>query len=181
MVTNSAHGFLEEASEAMKARASLRDAQGGERSMAKTVAIFNAWTGSNMSEDDGWRFMIALKQAREIQGKYNRDDYVDLAAYCGLLGEFESGSRPHPLKATLPKIDLSMVGPTKVFGKINASDLGMNYATNGNKEAKAPWNSVMDYALQTSAYSQVDTYRKEDGPVGVPFGAISLGSCLDEE
>ncbi|HET8685156.1 MAG TPA: DUF6378 domain-containing protein [Methanosarcina sp.] len=88
----SAHGFLEEASETMKARAKLRDAEGGERSMARTVAIFNAWTGNNLSEEDGWRFMIALKQAREIQGKFNRDDYVDMAAYTGLLGECESNA-----------------------------------------------------------------------------------------
>ena len=85
-----ADSFLTAAVDTMRQRAQQRDAQGGERSMAKTVAIFNAWTNNNLTEDDGWRFMIALKQAREIQGKFNDDDYVDLAAYCGLLGEFES-------------------------------------------------------------------------------------------
>jgi hypothetical protein len=59
--------------------------------MEKTVAIFNAWTGSNMTVENGWRFMIALKQAREVQGKFNADDYVDGAAYFALLGEDESG------------------------------------------------------------------------------------------
>jgi len=31
--------------------------------------------------------MILLKMVRGRQGNYNRDDYVDLAAYGGLLGE----------------------------------------------------------------------------------------------
>ena len=59
----------------------------GERSMEKAVAIFNAWTGSSMDEEDGWRFMICLKQAREIQGNFHRDDCVDLVGYSSLLGE----------------------------------------------------------------------------------------------
>ena len=85
--------FLEDAAKTMRQRAALRDAPAtGERSMAKTVAIFNAWTGNTMSVQDGWRFMIALKQAREVQGFYNEDDYVDGAAYVALLGEEESGN-----------------------------------------------------------------------------------------
>ncbi|MDF2435452.1 MAG: hypothetical protein JWP44_5083 [Mucilaginibacter sp.] len=84
--------FLDEAVSTMKARAQLRDQPAGERSMDKTVAIFNAWTGNNLSVDDGWRFMLSLKQAREIQGFYNRDDYVDGAAYFALLGEEESAN-----------------------------------------------------------------------------------------
>ena len=81
-----ASDFLEEAVTTMKKRALQRDTE-NERSMAKTVAIFNAWTGGSMTEADGWRFMICLKQAREIQGSFLRDDYVDLSAYAGLLGE----------------------------------------------------------------------------------------------
>lgn len=80
--------FLNDAIGTLSARATSRDAGStGERSMAKTVAIFNAWTGEDMSEADGWRFMLCLKQAREIQGKFHADDYVDLAGYASLLGE----------------------------------------------------------------------------------------------
>lgn len=71
----------------MRDRAAQRDTQNGERSMARAVAIFNAWTDYKLTEEDGWRFMIALKQAREIQGNFNGDDYEDLTAYGGLLGE----------------------------------------------------------------------------------------------
>jgi hypothetical protein len=89
-----AHEFLEQSISAMKQRASLRDAPAGERSMEKTVAIFNAWTGNTLSVEDGWRFMIALKQAREIQGSFHADDYTDGAAYFALLGEELSASLP---------------------------------------------------------------------------------------
>lgn len=92
-VSKHAASFLEDAVATMRARAVQRDAVGsGERSMARAVTIFNAWTDNKLSTEDGWRFMIALKQAREIQGKYNEDDYVDAAAYFGLLGEEESGN-----------------------------------------------------------------------------------------
>lgn len=85
---DNAPGFLDEAVATLRARAKLRDAgDEGERSMLRTVNIFNAWTGCNISVENGWRFMAALKMAREIQGSYNRDDYVDLAAYSSLLGE----------------------------------------------------------------------------------------------
>src|SRR5690606_41046277 len=50
--------------------------QGGERSMEATVAIFKAWTGVELSEQDGWRFMIALKMARSMTGKPKLDTYV---------------------------------------------------------------------------------------------------------
>jgi hypothetical protein len=82
--------FLDDAARVMKARAQLRDQPSGERSMERTVSIFNAWTGNNLSVQDGWRFLVALKQAREIQGFYNEDDYTDMSAYCSLLGEEES-------------------------------------------------------------------------------------------
>ena len=72
-------------------RAALRDkGSTGERSMQKAVEIFKAWTGIDLPVTDGWRFMIALKMAREIQGKFNLDDYVDLSSYSALLAEDEA-------------------------------------------------------------------------------------------
>jgi hypothetical protein len=88
-----AHTFLEEASRAMKQRAELRDAEGGERTAAKIAEVFNAITGHNISEADAWMFLIVLKIVRSRNGKFNADDYVDLAAYAGLLGECESVNR----------------------------------------------------------------------------------------
>lgn len=89
----SAHGFLEEASETMKRRAALRDAEDGERTAAQIAHVFNAITGNDLSEADAWMFLIVLKIVRSRNGKFNRDDFVDMAAYAGLLGECESVSR----------------------------------------------------------------------------------------
>lgn len=90
---DSAHGFLEEASETMKRRAALRDSEEGERTAAQIANVFNAITGHDLSEADAWMFLVVLKIVRSRNGKYNRDDFVDLAAYAGLLGECESVSR----------------------------------------------------------------------------------------
>lgn len=88
-----AHGFLEEGAKVMKQRAQLRDKPQGERSMEAIVNTFNALTGKNLTEAEGWEFMILLKMVRGRQGHYNRDDYVDGAAYFGLLGECESSRK----------------------------------------------------------------------------------------
>lgn len=70
-------------------RAASRDLPDGERSMARTVAAFNAFTGRQLSERDGWLFMCCLKAAWEATpgGRHNPDDCVDLSAYAALMGE----------------------------------------------------------------------------------------------
>lgn len=85
-----ASGFLEEAKDQMDARAKLRDTPGGERTAKKIADVFNAITGSNITEEDAWTFLIVLKMVRAQSGKYNRDDYVDMAAYASLAGETAS-------------------------------------------------------------------------------------------
>lgn len=66
---------------------------GGERSMEHTVAIFKTWTGIELSEVDGWRFMMCLKMARSLTGKPKLDSYVDMSGYAGLLGEAHLATR----------------------------------------------------------------------------------------
>ena len=94
-MTNQVHAykFLEEAVTQMKDRAVQRDKESGERSMASTVAAFNALTGHNLTEAEGWEFMVLLKLVRGRQGKFRDDDYVDAAAYAGLLGECRSANQ----------------------------------------------------------------------------------------
>lgn len=67
-------------------RAATRDLP-AERSMARTVAAFNALTGHALDETQGWLFMVALKAARATAGSHNPDDYTDGAAYFALAGE----------------------------------------------------------------------------------------------
>lgn len=85
-----AASIVEQAAKQMVARGVLRDSPQGERSIATTVAAFNTLTGKNLTEQEGWEFMILLKMVRGRQGKFNEDDYVDGAAYFALLGESEA-------------------------------------------------------------------------------------------
>lgn len=79
--------FLRESLETLEEKAKLRDQPNGERNMKKTVDAYNILTGSNMSEKDGWLFMLILKITRMQTGKYNPDDYIDTNCYSSLLGE----------------------------------------------------------------------------------------------
>ena len=72
-------------------RASLRDIE-QERSMSRTVALFNTLLGlkrpdEGMTELEGWLFMICLKMARAMAGRPVLDDFIDAAAYCALAAE----------------------------------------------------------------------------------------------
>lgn len=77
----------------MRDRATTYDAPEGERSMAKTVAMFNKLTDNSLSEEDGWMFMVLLKVVRSQQGNYREDNYADGAAYMALAGETASQKR----------------------------------------------------------------------------------------
>lgn len=103
-----AYEFLEDAASQMKDRAVQRDQASGERSMAQTVAAFNALTGKELSEAEGWEFMILLKMVRGRQGNFRADDYVDVAAYGALLGECSSKV---PLE-DIADSDISIFKPT---------------------------------------------------------------------
>ena len=79
--------ILRQAAQTIDDRAAERN-QEQERSMGRTVAAFNALTGHQLSERDGWLFMAILKAARACNTDTgNPDDYVDGAAYFALAGE----------------------------------------------------------------------------------------------
>jgi hypothetical protein len=91
-----AHEFLEAGAGHLKDRAEIYDKDGdydGERSMGRTVAMFNALYGTNLSEEQGWQFMSILKMVRSIQGGYKADNYEDQAAYAALAGETAARTR----------------------------------------------------------------------------------------
>ncbi len=79
--------FLSQAQSEMQDRATTYDNAAGERSMAATVAMFNALTGHDLTEEQGWKFMACLKLVRSEQGAHRADNFVDGAAYFGLAGE----------------------------------------------------------------------------------------------
>jgi len=71
----------------MEERAVTYDNPQGERSMGKTVAMFNTLTEHGLTEEQGWLFMSCLKMVRSQQGEYRADSYEDGAAYFALAGE----------------------------------------------------------------------------------------------
>ena len=86
-MTRTADQILTEAAHLIAERGKERDKPGGERSMAATVAAFNALTGHQLSEVDGWHFMELLKMARSYGGSYRQDDYDDKVSYAALATE----------------------------------------------------------------------------------------------
>lgn len=69
-------------------RARTYDDPDGERSIGKTVEIFNSLTAHGLNEKEGWLFMLCLKLARsQSGGDFTADTFVDLAAYAALMGE----------------------------------------------------------------------------------------------
>ena len=88
-----AQHFLEAAKGHLGARAVTYDKPTGERSMERTVKVFAALTDIQLTEEQGWIFMEALKQVRSLQGKFKADNYEDLAGYAALRGEAAARSR----------------------------------------------------------------------------------------
>lgn len=69
-------------------RGKTYDGSNDERSMARIVAIYNAIYGANMTEEQGWIFMLCLKIARLISAPdFHQDSADDLCAYAALLAE----------------------------------------------------------------------------------------------
>lgn len=81
--------MLSEAAECLQDRAASRDVE-EERSVLAAVKAFNAMFGKDLTEEEGWHFMVLLKMSRSKGGEYRRDDYVDGAAYFALAGEARS-------------------------------------------------------------------------------------------
>lgn len=91
----SASAILMAAARHMRERAATYDRPAGERSIAATVAAFQAITGDGLvnTEERGWLFMVLLKAVRAQAGAYKADNYEDLAAYAALMGESASIER----------------------------------------------------------------------------------------
>jgi Domain of unknown function (DUF6378) len=87
-----ADAVLAEAIATIQERGVDYDAAGGERSMARTVDIFRAITGIELTEQQGWKFMQAVKLARAAHSRPKRDTFVDLAAFAALEGECALGA-----------------------------------------------------------------------------------------
>jgi len=88
---STAADILRQAADTIEQRGAERDQEGGERSMGRAVDAFNALFGHNLTETEGWQFMVCLKMARSAEGAYQPDDHTDQAAYSGLAAEAAAG------------------------------------------------------------------------------------------
>ena len=85
---DTATGILAKARQHMLDRAATYDKPEGERSMLQTVKVFNAYTGRDLSESEGWLLMDVLKTVRDLTGeKPHRDSLEDKVAYGSLYAE----------------------------------------------------------------------------------------------
>lgn len=83
-----ATAILQKAAGHIGDRAATYDRPEGERSMAKTVCMFNELVGGPaMTTEQGWLFMGLLKMVRSQQGNFKQDNYEDGAAYFALAAE----------------------------------------------------------------------------------------------
>ena len=78
----------------MHERGKTYDEPEGERSMGKTVTAFNAITGRDLSESEGWLFMATLKEVRGFtRSEWHQDSFEDLIAYAALMAEARGAGR----------------------------------------------------------------------------------------
>lgn len=80
--------LLDAAAGHLRDRAATYDKPDGERSMAKTVDIFNLQHGTSLTEAQGWHLLQILKDVRLFtRGKYHADSAEDCIAYAALKAE----------------------------------------------------------------------------------------------
>jgi len=96
-MTITAPELLERAAGHMRDRAATYDKPEGERSMAQTVAAFNAVTGRDLTESEGWLLLDILKQVRLFQRPgYHADSAEDHIAYAALMAEAKARENGDP-------------------------------------------------------------------------------------
>ena len=87
-----AEQFLHQAAELMAERGKEYDKPSGERSMGNSVAAFNAITGRDLSEAEGWLLMSLVKRVRQYSTpNYHKDSAEDAVAYAALEAEALEG------------------------------------------------------------------------------------------
>lgn len=87
--TKTPSDYLRQAADTLDERGKQYDASGSERSMEKTVAIFNMLTGNSLTTAEGWQFMKVLKDVRLWSNttEVHVDSIVDSLGYTALLAE----------------------------------------------------------------------------------------------
>lgn len=110
-IGQAAQDVLRNAADTIDARATERG-EVQERSMARTVAMFNAHWDTNLTEQQGWSFMQHLKAARNRSG-HKDDDLLDKTAYAALEAECVLQKYNGPVKPLQSPIVDSLIAKPK--------------------------------------------------------------------
>lgn len=80
--------MLRKAADLLIERGKQYDKPEGERSMGRCVTAFNAITGRDLTESEGWLLLQVLKDVRQWQRPgYHQDSAEDCIAYASLKAE----------------------------------------------------------------------------------------------
>ena len=84
-----AQDYLHKAAALMDERGKQYDQPQGERSMGRAVRAFNAITGKDLTEPEGWLLLQVLKDVRQWQNPatFHADSAEDCVAYAALKAE----------------------------------------------------------------------------------------------
>lgn len=83
-----ARDFLRKSEKIMVDRGKEYDSPQGERSMGKTITAFNAITGRDLKESEGWLLLELLKNVRQwTTALFHRDSAEDGVTYSALKAE----------------------------------------------------------------------------------------------
>lgn len=122
--------FLQAAIDTQAERGKQYDSPEGERSMGRTVQAFNAITGRDLTEAEGWLLLQVLKDVRQWQNpdKYHHDSALDGVAYASLKAEALSTGGERDEAEVLPSLPtgwLDVRAPRPPFGIGQKLDLLM--------------------------------------------------------
>ena len=169
-----AREFLEAGIGHMIDRAATYDSPGGERSMEKTVEMFNSLLSDKLreplSEEDGWNFMQILKLVRSKQGEFKADNYEDGAAYVGLAGE-----------AAAKKVSLeeyhsfrdSITGAKKMFSYVNGITVAI--------KEKSNYSTVAGFVSNKAAAGYIEKHKESKSIVVWVDGVVAYDSFLSKD
>lgn len=123
--------ILNKAAQHMADRASTYDKPEGERSMGRAVEAFNAITGRDLSESEGWLLLQVLKSVRLFtRPGYHADSAEDGVAYAALVAEAKSVEAVSEAWPEDTRIDA----------------IGQNGATGEHYTGKPNWNDAPKWA-----------------------------------
>lgn len=167
-----AQDYLRKGAELLEQRGKDYDKPEGERSMGKCVRAFNAITGRDLSESEGWLLLQVLKDVRQWQnsGRFHADSAEDCISYAALKAEALQGEQ---LQKDITAMRLA--DPLACSGCVS----GCFRCRTEEPAAAIDDDSERQQRIQQSGelaeevYAAVDGWVKWDGEAGCPVVGVT--------